>query len=180
MRIWDNLKIALIIVLSLWAIYFIDLFLPVNFRSWGIVPRSIPGLKGIIFAPFLHGGPRHLAANSGALLVLLTIALSLGRRLAWSAVGVIAVVGGLGVWIMGTPGSVHIGASGIIFGLIGFLLCLGIFKRDWKALVAGLAVLFLYGGALFSLLIVLPGVSWSGHFFGFVAGVLAAWFNRRG
>lgn len=178
MKIWDNLKIALLIVVGLWAIYLIDLVIPGDFRNWGIRPRTLSGLWGIVFAPLLHGGLRHLMANSGALLVLLTIALSLNRALIIRAVVFIAVVGGLGVWALGAPGTVHIGASGIIFGLIGFLLFLGIFRRDWKALIASLAVLFFYGGALFTVFALLPGVSWSGHFFGFGSGVLAAWLNR--
>ena len=179
MRIWENLKIALVVVVGLWAVYLLDMILPGDFRSWGIRPRTLGGLWGIVFTPLLHSGPRHLIANSGALLVLLTLALSLNRALTLWAVGFIALAGGLGVWLLGAPGTVHIGASGIIFGLIGFLLFIGVFRRDWKALLASLAVLFFYGGALFTIFALRPGVSWSGHFFGLGAGVLAAWLNRK-
>ena len=179
MKIWENVKTALIIVVGLWAIYLLDLVIPIDFRNWGIRPRTLSGLWGIIFAPLLHGGPRHLVANSGALLILLSISLSLSRGLTVWAVAFTALVGGLGVWAVGMPGTVHIGASGVIFGLIGFLLFLGIFRRDWKALGAALVVLFLYGGALLTILVVMPGVSWSGHACGLGAGVLAAWLIRK-
>ncbi len=175
MRIWDNFKITLLVLVGLWVVLAADLLLPADLRAWGIRPRSLQGLRGILFAPLLHAGARHLAANTGALLVLLTMSLSVGRSLTVRAVALIAGVGGLGVWLLGAPGTVHIGASGIIFGLIGFLLFLGLFRRDWKTLGVSLAVLVLYGGGLFSLLIVIPGVSWTGHIFGFGAGVLAAW-----
>jgi membrane associated rhomboid family serine protease len=110
--------------------------------------------------------------------VLLTISLSLGRALAWAALAIIILAGGLAVWALAAPGTVHLGASGVIFGLTGFLLFSGILRRDWKSLVASLAVLLLYGGIFFSLLVVRPGVSWSSHFFGFLAGILAAWILK--
>ena len=78
----------------------------------------------------------------------------------------------------GTANTIHIGASGLIFGLIGFLLFSGIFRREWTALFVSLAIGFFYGGALLSLLSVVPGISWSGHFFGFLAGVMAAWWTK--
>jgi membrane associated rhomboid family serine protease len=76
-------------------------------------------------------------------------------------------------------GTIHIGASGIIFGLIGFLMCLGVFRRDWKALTISIVITIVYGGALHSLLIYIPGTSWTGHLFGFISGVLVAWWTKR-
>jgi len=84
------------------------------------------------------------------------------------------LLGGAMVWLLGRAGTVHIGASGIIFGLIGYLMCLGLFQRNWKALVISVVITIVYGGALYSLLMIVPGVSWSGHLFGFLSGVVAA------
>jgi membrane associated rhomboid family serine protease len=94
------------------------------------------------------------------------------------AILIITLLGGGLVWVFGTANTIHIGASGLIFGLIGFLLFSGIFRREWTALFVSLAIGFFYGGALLSLLSVVPGISWSGHFFGFLAGVMAAWWTK--
>lgn len=169
---------ALTAVFILWVIHAVNWILPVDLRYFGIRPRSVDGLAGILWAPFLHGNLRHLIANSGALFVLLTVATAYNRRLAWRAVAFIVAVGGLMVWVFGNPGAVHIGASGVVFGLIGFLLAVGFFRREWVALMVSVLVLVLYGGALLSLLSPVPGVSWSSHFFGFLSGVLAAWWTR--
>ena len=82
------------------------------------------------------------------------------------------------VWLVGRPETVHIGASGVIFGLIGYLMFLGLFRRNWKAVIISVVVTLFYGGALYSFLVYVPGISWSGHFFGFLSGVLAAWWVR--
>lgn len=82
------------------------------------------------------------------------------------------------VWVFGRSNTVHIGASGIIFGLIGFLMFMGIFRREWMALVCSIVIFIFYGGALLSLLFYVPGISWTGHVFGFFTGVLAAWWTK--
>ena len=94
------------------------------------------------------------------------------------AIGIISILGGGLVWIFGKANTIHIGSSGIIFGLIGFLMFIGVFRREWRALAASAVIFFLYGGALLSLFYTLPGISWEGHFFGFLSGVLAAWWTK--
>jgi len=177
-KISQNIQIALVIVALLWLVYMVNLVLPLDLRLYGLRPRRIDSLWGIAFMPFLHSGFDHLIANTGALLVLLSVSLSFSRKLTFVALLMIMLVGGAFVWLLGKDNTVHIGASGIIFGLIGFLMFLGIFRGEWKALVLSMAVCFFYGGALFSLLYHTPGISWTGHFFGFLTGVLAAWWMR--
>lgn len=179
MKIKDNLVIAAVAVGIIWSVYLIDLFLPVDLRMYGIRPRQLGGLWGLIFSPFLHGGLRHITANTIPLFVLLVLALSYNRFLAFEAIVIIALGGGGLVWLFGGAGTVHIGASGIIFGLIGFLLFSGIFRRDIKALIVSLVVFFLYGGVLLTGFIPKYGVSWSGHAFGFLAGIGAAWLSGK-
>ncbi len=129
--------------------------------------------------PFLHGNFTHITANSGALLILTTITLSFNRNLGLIALTGIAFIGGFLVWLFGKTNTVHIGASSVIFGLIGFLLFMGFFRREWKAIIISVLVFLFYGSVLLSLLISVPGVSWSGHFFGFLAGIIIAWFTRN-
>ena len=178
MKIRQNLQTALAVVTILWLVYFIDFVLPMDLRLYGLRPRQLDSLAGIAFTPFLHVDLRHLIANSGILFVLLTVSLSFSRKLTFSSLWIIILLGGGLVWLFGQRGTIHIGASGVIFGLIGFLMCLGIFRRDWKALIISLAILLLYGGALQSLFIYVPGISWTGHLFGFISGVLAAWWTK--
>ena len=178
-KITDNLEIVLFCLALLWAIYFLNLVLPFDLRIYGIRPRSITGLSGILFAPFLHYSIGHLFSNSLALAPLLFFSLVYSRRLTLEAIIFIAFIGGAGIWLFGRSHTIHIGASGVIFGLIGYLLAVGFFRRELPALMVSLVVAFYYGWALFSLFVVLPGVSWAGHFFGFVAGAYAAWLTRH-
>ena len=128
MKLRNNLLIALAVVGLIWAVYLVDMLLPGELARFGIRPRSLAGLWGIPASPFLHAGIPHLIANSGALFVLLVLALSVDRVLAAEAIVIIIVVGGGLVWLFGAPRTVHVGASGVIFGLIGFLLFAGFFR----------------------------------------------------
>ena len=174
-RLGQNLIIAAAVLAVVWAVYLLDLALATDLRMYGIRPRTLSGLWGILCSPFLHLNLRHIVANSGALFVLLLLALSYNRLLALEAIVIMMLVGGGLVWVFGGKNTVHVGASGVIFGLIGFLLFSGIFRRNFKALAVSLVVLFLYGGVLLYGLVPTPGVSWTGHAFGFAAGILAAW-----
>ena len=176
-RIVRDIQTAVGVVAFLWIVHAINYL--IDLRYYGIHPRRIDGLWGIVCSPFLHGSLQHLIANSGALIVLLSISLSFTRKLTLFACIAVSLLGGSLVWLFGQGNTVHIGASGIIFGLIGFLMCLGIFRREWKAVILSLAVFLLYGGALFTLLTYTPGISWSGHFFGFLSGMLVAWGTRK-
>jgi membrane associated rhomboid family serine protease len=146
----------------------------------GIRPRSIEGLYGIALAPFLHGGFRHLFANTFPLLVLGFIVMSRRKRHIVAVSTLSVLVAGFGTWLIGASGSSHIGASSIVFGYLGFLISRGWFERSWSALGWAAFTFVFYGGALWGVLPGTPGVSWEGHLFGFVGGVLAArWLTNR-
>ncbi|MDM8536438.1 rhomboid family intramembrane serine protease [Desulfobacterales bacterium HSG17] len=175
-----NMAICIYFLALIWIIFILNLVYPFeDFRYFGIRPRNPGWLWGVILSPFLHADLKHLLANSGALFFLLLSALSFSRKLTAYATGTIVVLGGGLVWAFGTPGTVHIGASGLIFGLIGFLLGIGFFRREWSAFLISILIFLLYGGALASLLAVIPGISFSGHLFGFSGGVFAAWITRH-
>jgi membrane associated rhomboid family serine protease len=164
------------LVCVLWAIELIDLLL---FRrgldGLGIRPRTVGGLVGVFFAPFLHGGLAHLAANTVPLLVLGWLVIARRTSDFFVVSIVVVVLGGLGVWLVGGANTVHIGASGLIFGLLGYLLARAYFERSFVSMLIAVPVGLAYGGTLWGVLPTRPGVSWEGHLFGFVAGVVAAW-----
>lgn len=147
-------------------------------NSYGIVPRNIIGLRGILFAPFLHGGFGHLIANTIPFLTLGWFVMLRETSDFFVVSAITMVVSGLGVWVFGSPG-VHIGASGLIFGYLGFLLLRGFFERNLPSIFLSLIVGFLYGGALWGVLPTVPGISWEGHLFGLIGGVLAARFLSK-
>jgi membrane associated rhomboid family serine protease len=141
----------------------------------GIVPRSTDGLEGIAFAPFLHAGWDHLIGNTLPFLVL-GAAIALGGLARVVAVTIIvAVVGGFGTWLVAPANTIHIGASGIVFGYAAYLIARGVFSRRMLQIGLGLIVVAVWGTTLLNGLAPADGISWQGHLFGAVGGVLAAW-----
>lgn len=147
--------------------------------GFGIQPRSVLGLRGILLAPLLHGGFGHLIANTVPLLVLGWFVM-LRETKHWFFVGALStLVGGAGVWLVGASRSNHIGASIVVFGFLGYLLSRGFFERKLWPIVGSVLVALMYGGALWGVLPGQPGISWEGHLFGCLGGVLAARFLAR-
>jgi membrane associated rhomboid family serine protease len=164
----------------LWGLEIIDqLVFRGALDTLGIRPRSMEGLRGILLAPLLHGGFAHLAANTLPLLILGWMVMLRETRDVFVVTALATVVGGLGVWLVGGAGTIHVGASILIFGYLGYLLLRGWFDRRLLSVVGSLAVALLYGGLVFGVLPGQPGVSWEGHLFGFAGGVLAARLLRR-
>lgn len=171
-------------VALLYLIELIDQLTRHSLDANGIRPLEADGLWGIVFAPVLHANWQHLMANTVPLLVLGFLMTLAGlNRFVW-ATAIVWIVGGLGTWLIGDMGSScgptdHIGASGLIFGWLAFLLVFGVFVRRFTDIVIGLVVLFAYGGVLLGAMPVLGrcgGVSWQGHLCGAVAGVVAAYW----
>lgn len=158
-----------------WIVEILDQFV---FRGrldiYGIIPHNIVGLRGILFAPFLHGSFSHLIANSIPFVVLGWLVMLQETSDFFIVTAITMIVGGLGVWFFAPAGSIHIGASILIFGYLGFLLLRGYFQRNLPSILLSLVVGVLYGGAVWGVLPSQPGISWQGHLFGFIGGVLAA------
>lgn len=171
------------LLVLMWLVAMIDFLIAtplfaLSFSMYGIVPRDMTGLRGIVFAPFIHGSWPHLLANSLPFLVLGSLLLLRGRSLFVRVSLGCVVLGGLGTWLIGAPG-LHIGASGLIFGYFGFLLLRGVFERSLWSIMQAALVGFLYGGLLWGVLPSQPGVSWEGHLMGFVSGAILARLLRR-
>ena len=168
------------IVALLWLLELSDLLI---FRgrldALGIRPRTLDGLRGILFAPFLHAGFAHLLANTIPFVVLGWLVMLRSTSDFFVVALVSAAVSGLGVWLFGGPRSVHLGISGVIFGFLGYLLARGIYERRLATIVLALIALLLYGGALWGVLPLRSGVSWQGHLFGFLGGWLVAYLATR-
>jgi membrane associated rhomboid family serine protease len=169
-------RIALVggFVALLWAVEIVDYVLGGGLDGLGIRPRAISGLIGVPLAPLLHGGFGHLLANTTALIPL-GLLVAARRRSDFVAVSLLTTfLGGAAVWLLARGGAVHIGASGLVFGYLGYLLALGWYERSPRAVVIALLVGGLYGGMVFGVLPGHPGVSWESHLFGFFAGGFAA------
>jgi membrane associated rhomboid family serine protease len=147
--------------------------------SGGIIPHRLDGLDGVLFSPFLHAGWDHLYGNSVPLILVGTFALAGGaRRFIWST-GLIMLISGLGVWLIGNPNSVVVGASGVVFGYLGLLLARGFVERSWWNLGVAAFVGLLYWYQLYNVLPTDQPISWQGHLLGLVGGMLAAVLFRR-
>lgn len=158
----------------LWAVEFLDRIWGRNLEHDSVHPRHLDGVDGILWAPLLHGTWAHLLANTGPVLVLgfLVLADGVGR---WASVtGLIWVISGVGVWLVGTPGF-HLGASGLVFGWMTYLLARGFFARSLAQIGFAVVIGIGAGGMLWTGIVPgQPGVSWEGHLFGAGAGIVAA------
>ena len=143
-------------------------------NALGIVPQSFIGLRGILFAPFLHGSFYHVLANTAPFIVLGWLVMLRNIKDFYFVSAISALVGGLGTWLIGRPCSVHVGASGVIFGYFGYLLFRGYFERSFVAIAISLAIAFTYGSLLWGVLPTRSYISWEGHLFGFIGGIIAA------
>ena len=170
----DGFRVLGILIALMWLSEIVDTAADHRLDQYGIEPRDEDGLIGIGAAPFLHAGFGHLISNTVPLITMgLAIAFSGARRVV-AVTAIVALVSGLGTWLIAPEGTVHIGASGVVFGYATYLLSRGVFNRDLLELAVGALVAVVWGGALLGGLLPEEGIFWQGHFFGAVGGVLAA------
>jgi membrane associated rhomboid family serine protease len=166
------------LVALLWMVEIVNLVMGHHLCRFGIFPRTLRGLLGIPLSPFLHGGVGHLFLNTGPLILLGGLILMNGRKPFLRATVLIVLVGGWGLWLIGRP-SYHVGASALIFGYFGYLLAKGVFDRRIQSLLVASLVTLVYGGLFWGMVPTDAYVSWEGHSCGFLAGIMAAWFEKR-
>ncbi len=177
---WQSFKEHAVLLFGLlavmWVIEGVDFVLPtVDLDQFGICPRTNRGLWGILLSPFLHVGFGHLLSNSLPFLLLGGLVMTGGRRRFLLLSLWVTIVGGSGVWLLGGDRTVHLGASLVIFGYLGFLLSRGVVERSLGGVLLSLGLLLGYGGMLHGVLPGQPGISWLGHLCGFLAGIAGAW-----
>lgn len=159
---------------AFWVTFVVNTMLGGALNQFGIIPRTEIGLRGLVFAPFLHGNLNHLIANTMPFLALGWMVMLRDARHFWPVTLFSALGAGLMAWTLGTPGSVHIGASGVVFGYLGFLLLAGVYARSVMSIVLSLVTAGLWGGLVLGLAPGQAGISWQAHLGGFVGGILAA------
>jgi membrane associated rhomboid family serine protease len=168
------LQLLLAMVLLMWVLEAVDAALDNRLDRYGIEPREVDGLDGVVAAPFLHVGFGHLLANT---LPFAAMGAVIALEGAWRLLGVTAitaVVSGLGTWLIAPADTIHLGASGVVFGYATYLIARGWFNRRALEIAIGLVVALLWGGALLAGLEPQEGISWQGHLFGAIGGVVAA------
>jgi membrane associated rhomboid family serine protease len=168
------IQLLLGIVLLMWALEVVDVALDNRLDRYGIEPRELDGLDGVIASPFLHVGFGHLIANTLPFVAMgLVIALEGPLRLL-GVTAITAVISGLGTWLIAPADTIHLGASGVVFGYATYLIARGLFNRRPMEIAIGAVVVLLWGGALLAGLEPQQGISWQGHLFGAIGGVVAA------
>ena len=170
----EGLMLVGALLALMWFLEVLDAVLPANLDGYGIEPRDPDGLAGIVAAPFLHDGFGHLVSNTVPFVVMgATIALA-GLLRMITVTAVVAAISGAGTWLTGGEGTVHIGASGVVFGYATYLLARGFYTRSPVDLAIGVVVGVVWGTALIGGLLPEPGISWQAHLFGALGGVVAA------
>ncbi|MCD9004921.1 rhomboid family intramembrane serine protease [Luteimonas sp. XNQY3] len=175
-RLSNALKASIAFVLLLVIMF--GLQAAFDWRPLAVRPGEWAGLAGLLTAPLLHGSPGHLIANASALLLLGSLALAVYPRATLRGLPLMWLGSGLGAWLMGNPGSHHLGASGVTHGLMFLVFVLGLLRRDRPSIAAGMIAFLFYGGMLLTILPQEPGVSWQSHMGGAIGGVLAAFWFR--
>lgn len=163
----------------LYLIEIVDSAVTADLDEGGIEPRSLGGLEGIIWSPLLHHGWAHLIGNTIPVVVFAFLVMAAGLARWFLVTGIVWILGGLGVWLTAPSNSITVGASGLAFGWLAFLLVRGIFTRSAAQLAVAALLLVLWGGMLWGALPGAQGVSWQAHLFGALAGVFAAWVLAR-
>lgn len=166
-------------VLLLWTVFLIELRLQVNLNTYGIYPRTLLGLRGVVMGPLIHGSIEHLYNNTVPLLILMASLFYFYRKVALKVLFWGICLSGLFTWGIGRP-SYHIGASGVIYLLASFIFFKGIFTKHYRLVALSMMVVFIYGSLLWYIFPIKDEISWEGHLGGFLMGLLLAIFVKSG
>lgn len=167
----------LLAILSIWIVFWIEVRFDINLNEFGIKPRSIKGLRGILFSPFIHGSIEHLYNNTIPLGTLTAAIFYFYNKDALKVLLFGVVLSGFFTWLIGRP-SYHIGASGLIYVLVSFIFFKGILAKHYRLIALSLAIVFLYGSMIWYIFPIKESISWEGHLSGFLVGLLLAFTFR--
>ncbi|MAX04732.1 MAG: rhomboid family intramembrane serine protease [Dehalococcoidia bacterium] len=163
----------ILLVLVIWIVYWVEIRFGVDFTDWGVKPRTIKGLRGVLFSPFIHSGINHLWHNTLPLLILSSALFFFYWKRALNILFIGLLVTGFLTWLIGRP-AYHIGASGIIYMLFGFLFLKGILAKHKRLIALSFATVFVYGSLVWYIMPVDPNISWEGHLSGLLVGMSMA------
>lgn len=164
-------------VLAIWTVFWLELRLGVNFNEYGIYPRKLLGLQGVLFSPFIHGSVEHLYNNTIPLAILTLTLVYFYQKNALRVLCYGTIITGILTWLIGRP-SFHIGASGLIYVLVSFVFFKGVFTKYYRLIALSLAIVFIYGSMLWYIFPIEEGISWEGHLSGFITGLILAKFIK--
>ena len=170
----DGFKLVGAMVALMWMSELIDVVLGGRLDGLGIEPRDLDGLLGVVLAPFLHVGLGHLLANTFPFLVMGGVIALAGAVRVIAVSVIVGLISGLGTWLIAPESTVHVGASGLVFGFATYLVARGVFNRDLLQLILGAVVVLVFGTVLLGGLVPQQGVSWQAHVFGVAGGLAAA------
>ena len=172
------LWVPIVAIVAIWLIYWVEITFGYNFNTYGILPREIKGLRGVLFSPFIHSDASHLSNNSIPLFMLLASLFYFYRKIAHKVLFYGILFSGLFCWIIARD-SYHIGASGVIYLLFSFIFFSGIIRKHYRLIAMSLVVIFLYGGMIWFIIPTEDRISWEGHLSGFLIGLLFAFLYRK-
>ena len=165
-------------VFFMWLIFFIQFKQHYDLGRFGILPRKLIGLPGILLAPLLHGSALHIMSNTLPLLILGTVLYFFYGKLGSRVFMLCYLITGVLVWLLARP-MIHIGSSGLIYGIASFLFFSGLFRKELISLVIAIAVLLIYGGLFWGVFPTIEGVSWESHLFGAITGAVLSFHYRK-
>lgn len=177
-KLLASVTIPFFFLLAIWIVRILEWFFEKDINFLGILPQSFQGIPGIFTAPFIHVDFKHLISNSASAFILMTAVFFFYPKVALRVLLGVYLITGFTVWFFARE-VYHVGASGIVYGLAFFLFFSGVFRRDNKALALALLVIFFYGGLVWGVFPIVPGVSWESHLFGGVSGVIMAYAFRN-
>ncbi len=170
--------IPFVLVLAMYIVKTIEYVIDADFHKFGIFPKLFIGLKGIMFAPFVHVSFTHLYSNTIPFFLLFTAILYFYRNIAFKVIFIMWMLTGIGVWLGGRP-YWHIGASGLIYAFASFLFFAGLLNKNRNLIAVSLLVSFLYGGIVWGIFPQKERISWESHFFGFLSGIIMSYFAYK-
>lgn len=176
-KLFSIIKYPILIVGVMWLFHIIYTFTGSRLGLIGVYPRHPAGIIGIFASPFLHGDWKHLISNSVPMIMLLTIIFSFYKRVAIKSILLIYFFTGVAVWLFARD-VIHIGASGVVYGLVSFVFWNGIFRRNLKSIILALIVTILYSGYFLGILPNQEGISWESHLFGGIVGILVSYILK--
>ncbi len=178
---FEFLRPIFTLLVMIWVVQIVNFISGYELNQWfGLAPRNLGGLIGIPTSPFLHANFGHIIANTIPLIILGGIAAMASPKRFLDATLIIVFLGGLLVWVLARGGNrVHVGASGLVFGYLGYVIALGVFERSLRAILMAVFAGLLYGGLIWGVFPTNRGVSWESHLFGAMAGASAAWLLTR-
>lgn len=165
-------------VIAFWIVEITEQMLGLDLSGFGVYPLHLKGLPGILFSPFIHSGFNHLISNSIPFFILFFALIYFYRRLSYRIFFMLYFLSGITVWLAGRE-AWHIGASGVVYALASFHFISGVIRSDLRLLTMSVVVVFLYGGLVWGVFPIDPSVSWEGHLWGAVSGIVLAFYYRR-